>query len=95
MFSVATKDSHNGKVYLKIVNTMSTPQNVIIEIEGVKKVASDATMVVLKADKPEDTNTIAEPMKIIPATSKIKGVGKKFNRSFPAYSITVLQIDVK
>ncbi len=95
VFYVATKNSHNGAVYLKIVNTLGTPQNINIKLEGLSKVASTATLVVLKADKPDDTNTITEPMKIIPATSQIKGVGKKFTRSFPAYSITVLKMETK
>lgn len=95
VFCVATKNSHNGAVYLKIVNTLGTPQNINIELEGLSKVASTATLVVLKADKPDDTNTITEPMKIIPVTLQIKGVGKKFTRSFPAYSITVLKMEMK
>jgi alpha-L-arabinofuranosidase len=95
LFYVATRNKHTGTVYLKIVNAGGSNQLVNIAINGVVKVAADGLMTELKADKPEDTNTITEPEKIIPVVSKIKGLGKKFTRTFPAYSITVLQIETK
>jgi len=95
MFYVATKDSRTGKVYVKVVNTLSTAQTVNIELKGGTNIASAATLVELKADKPEDTNSITEPQKIIPIKSQIKGIGKTFSRTFPAYSISILQMDAK
>jgi alpha-L-arabinofuranosidase len=95
LFYVATRDSKTGTVYLKVVNTLKADQKIEIELKGVKKVFSDGTMVLMKADKPEDTNSITEPTKIVPVTSRIKGLGKGFKRTFPALSITVLQLETK
>jgi alpha-N-arabinofuranosidase len=95
MFYVATRSSNNGSVYLKIVNTTGQAQPVNINLTGAAKVASAGSKVVIKADKPEDTNTITEPKKIIPVTSKIKGLGTSFTQTFPAYSVTVLQLETK
>ncbi len=95
LFYVATKDSRTGKVYIKVVNTLGTAQTVNIELKGNATVASAGTLVELKADKPEDTNSITEPQKIVPVTSNIKGLGKAFSRSFPPYSISILQVDTK
>jgi alpha-N-arabinofuranosidase len=95
MFYVATRNSQKGTVYLKVVNATNSDQMVKIDVTGVKTVTPAASSVVLKADKPEDTNSITEPEKIVPVTAKIKGLGKSFSRSFPAYSITVLQIETK
>ncbi|MGI4021955.1 MAG: alpha-L-arabinofuranosidase C-terminal domain-containing protein [Janthinobacterium lividum] len=95
MFYVATRSSNDGRVYLKIVNATSQAQPVNINLKGVAKVASAGSKVVIKADKPEDTNTITEPKKIVPVISTIKGLGTSFNQTFPAYSITVLQIETK
>lgn len=95
MFYVATKDSQTGKVYIKVVNTQASSQTVAIELKGLTNVAQAATLVELKADKPEDTNTISEPQKIVPVVSKIKGIGKTFSRAFAPYSITILQLDTK
>jgi len=95
MFYVATKDTKTGKVYLKVVNTSGSAQNVSIELNGVGNVAANGTLVELKADKPEDTNSINDPQKIVPVQLKISGLGKGFTRAFAPYSINILQIDTK
>jgi len=46
----------------------------------------------LSAASPDDTNTINNPKKVVPVTAKVRGLGKSFTRAFPAYSITVLQL---
>jgi alpha-N-arabinofuranosidase len=95
LFYVATRNSQKGTVYLKVVNASGTDQTVKIDMKGIGTVVPAGSSVVLKADKPEDTNSITEPEKIVPVTSQVKGLGRSFSRSFPAYSITVLQIETK
>ena len=95
MFYVATRNSQTGTIYLKVVNTSGTTQKVKIDIKGGAKVALEGSAITLKADSPEDTNSITEPNKIVPVTMKVKGIGRSFLREFPAYSITVLQIETK
>jgi len=95
MFYVATRNSAKGTLYLKVVNTSGTVQNVKINLEGINSVSPAGSQIILKADKPEDTNSITEPEKIVPVISPVKGMGKSFSRSFPAYSITILQIETK
>lgn len=92
LFYAATKNEQTGTVYLKMVNTLGTKQPLDINLQGLTKVASNATLVVLKGTKPEDTNSITEPKKLIPTTSKIKRVGPHFSRMLDPYSITVLQL---
>ncbi|MGZ3754131.1 MAG: alpha-L-arabinofuranosidase C-terminal domain-containing protein [Mucilaginibacter sp.] len=93
MFYVATRDTKSGKLYLKVVNAGAKAQQVDIDLKGAEKISSEGISVVIKGDKPEDTNTINDPEKIIPVTSGVKGIGKKFTRTFDAYSVTVLQIN--
>ncbi|WP_375434902.1 alpha-L-arabinofuranosidase C-terminal domain-containing protein, partial [uncultured Hymenobacter sp.] len=95
LFYAATQDGKTGAVYLKIVNTTAKKQPVAISLEGVTNVASNATLVVLKGAKPEDTNTITEPKKIIPTTSKINRVGPRFTRTLDPYSVSVIQIQAR
>ncbi len=90
-----TRDSAKGTVYLKLVNVGGSSQPVQIEIRGAAKIAGDATSVVLSSAAAKDTNTIAEPTKIVPSTSKIGGIGPKFLQPLPAYSVTVLQIECR
>jgi alpha-N-arabinofuranosidase len=93
MFYVATKDTKTGKIFLKVVNATGKPQQVDIELNGAIKFASEGTIVVIKGDKPDDTNTIDDPEKIVPVTSVVKGLSKKFTRTFDPFSVSVLQIN--
>ncbi|OUJ74980.1 alpha-L-arabinofuranosidase C-terminal domain-containing protein [Hymenobacter crusticola] len=92
LFYAATKDAKTGAVYLKLVNTTGQKQPIDINLTGTAKVAPSATLVVLKGTKPEDTNSITEPKKIMPVTSKIKRVAPRFTRTLDPYSVTVLQL---
>jgi alpha-N-arabinofuranosidase len=95
LFYVATRNTVTGTLFLKIVNAGGQPQTVKIDIKGAGKILPGGQSVVLKGDGPEETNSITAPEKIVPVASKVTGLGKSFTRSFPAWSITVLQIETK
>jgi alpha-L-arabinofuranosidase len=95
MFFSVTKNTKTGIVYLKVVNSTPNTQKVKLDIQGVNNVASKGNAITLKAASTEDTNSITEPEKIVPATTIVKGLSKKSKQSFPAYSITVVQIQTK
>jgi alpha-N-arabinofuranosidase len=95
LFFDATRDSQSGMICLKVVNSLGTPQPVKIEISGLSAVEADGEAVVLKANSPDDTNSIQEPAKIVPVTEKVDGLGTNFTRTFPPYSITILELKAK
>jgi alpha-L-arabinofuranosidase len=95
LFHSATRDSKTGVVYLKIVNRASTPQAVRVEIAGLASVESRGQTIALTAASPDDTNSIDEPAKISPKTATVDGLGASFTRSYPPYSITVLEMKSK
>jgi alpha-N-arabinofuranosidase len=95
IFSDATRDSQTGVIYLKVVNSLPTPQPVTVEISGAAAVAAKGSAIVLKANKLDDTNSLLEPTKIVPVTEKVKGLGTSFTRIFPAFSITILELKTK
>lgn len=95
MFFSATKNTKTGIIYLKVVNSTAIAQKVKIDLQGAVKVTSQGTVTTIKADNMEDTNTITEPGKIVPYTTTLKGLGKRFEQSFPAYSVTILQLQIK
>lgn len=94
LFFDATRDSKNGKIILKVVNCLGAPQSVQIQISGVA-VANKGQAIILKANSPEETNSIQEPKKIVPVSEKVKGLSGDFTRTFPPYSITVLELGEK
>jgi alpha-N-arabinofuranosidase len=95
LFFDATRDSKTGTIYLKMVNRAGTAQAVKVEIRGNGSIAPKGQMVTMSASSPDDTNSITEPNKIVPVTSPADGLGASFTRSFPPYSISVLEIKRK
>jgi alpha-N-arabinofuranosidase len=95
LFFDATRDSASGTIYLKVVNRLDREQPVNVEISGVSSVAPKGTALVMKANEPDDTNSIKEPMKIVPVTETVTGLDTHFTRTFPAFSITVLELKAK
>jgi alpha-N-arabinofuranosidase len=92
VFYSATKDGKTGAIYLKVVNTLGKEQSVQIKLKGDIKVSKDASLVVLKGQKPEDTNSITEPEKIVPSTTKIKGISNSFKQKLAPYSVNIYQL---
>ncbi|MCI1742325.1 MAG: alpha-L-arabinofuranosidase A [Prevotella sp.] len=90
LYYSATTNTHNGKIYLKVVNGGSTVQNAEVMVNG-GKVSRKGTMIVLRADRPEETNRIDDPCHIVPVSSKIK-VSKDFHLKLLPYSITVIEM---
>ncbi|MTK52936.1 alpha-L-arabinofuranosidase C-terminal domain-containing protein [Paludibacter sp.] len=95
IFYSATQDDKTGTIYLKVVNASGKIQPVEINLKGLAKVDKKATMVVIKGSKPEDTNTITEPQKIVPATFAIKGIGTTFSQKLAPYSVNILQLKIQ
>ena len=95
VFYDATRDSQSGTIYLKMVNRQDTPQPIHVQISGVSAVEAQGTAIVLKADSPDDTNSIQEPTNIVPGTETVDGLGTDFTRELPPYSITILELKAK
>ena len=95
VFFDATRDSKTGTIYLKVVNRAGTPQPVKVEISGLSAVEAKGQAITLSASSPDETNSITEPAKIVPVTTNVDGLGENFTRTFPPYSITVLQMKGK
>jgi alpha-N-arabinofuranosidase len=95
IFQVATRDTKTGAIYLKIVNTQATPQPVRIDLKGAGRVIPEGVSVVLSGAGPAATNTIAEPTKVVPVTTKIDGVASSFTRTLDPYSVNVLELQTR
>lgn len=92
IFYSATLNDTTGTLYLKIVNTIAKKQTVKINLDGIAGIASDATLMVVKGNKPDDTNSIANRENIIPVTENIKGLKTKFSRDLDPYSVSIFEI---
>jgi len=90
-----THQASTGKVYLKIVNGVTTPQELEIDLSGISAIAGPAKLTRLHALSPVDTNTIADPKHIVPVESTIPASGTKVKHTIPGYSFEVIEFDTK
>ncbi len=94
-FYSVTEDKVKGVVFLKLVNASSAAQELKVSLNGVKAVKSTAKLVRLSAGSTAATNSINDPKRVVPVESMVTGVGKKFTRTVPGYSVEVLEIGIQ
>jgi len=92
LYESVTRDDAKRILYVKIVNAASAPQPLKIHIAGVHGIDSHARLLELRGHSMEETNTLADPMRIAPVSSTIAGVAANFERNIPPYSISVFEI---
>ena len=92
-FYSITEDTGKKRLYLKLVNASSDPQPVDIHIDGGHP-AAQGTVVMLRADNPQATNTLDQPTAIVPVEKPLTNVSANLHYTAPRYSIQVLQIDL-
>jgi alpha-L-arabinofuranosidase len=92
VYASVTRDSATGTIYLKVVNAADEVQPVSVAVKGGEVTDSTGEAMVLTSDSPQDTNTLSDPRKIVPVTTRVSGLGRNFQYRFKPYSVTVLQI---
>lgn len=93
LYATASRDTKTGDVILKVVNVSAAPQELKVNLQGVVKMAGEASLDVISGE-PGDVNTIAEPNKVTPKTMKVKAA-PLFVHEFPAHSVSVLRFKGK
>jgi len=91
---VATRQSHTGDIFLKLVNPNSAPEPLNLRVQGVAALASTGTAITL-AGEPEDTNSITQPRKLVPITTSLRHLRPDFAYTLPPYSIVVLKLQAR
>jgi len=84
-----------GKLCLKLVNASSAPQTLNIALNGAGAGTHAVQVQTMKANTPWATNTIMQPERIVPVKSTTKIKGERVQHSMPAYTIEVMQIELK
>jgi alpha-N-arabinofuranosidase len=90
----ATRDSQTGEIFLKLVNPQATAETLRIDIKGTTSVASKAGAIIL-AGNLDDSNSMAQPRKVVPATKTVRGVKPGFTYKMPPHSIVVLKLKTR
>ena len=95
MFAVASRATASGDVILKVVNAAGEARTIRIELAGLDGKVKSATATVLTSADPEDENTLDTPTKVAPVSKPIAKAAAIFQHTFPAHSVTVVQVKVE
>ena len=93
-FYSITGSAAKKKLYLKLVNASSEPQPVDVAIDGAK-LAEKAKLLTLSGGSTQATNSITDPKHIVPVKSALAVSAGRVRHTMPAYSIEVVELDVK
>jgi alpha-N-arabinofuranosidase len=91
-FYSVTGDAAKKRVYLKLVNGLSTSQPVDINFTGTK-LGGNAKLITLSAYSTQATNTIDHPDQIVPVETALHNVTNHLSRTLPAFSIQVIEFE--
>jgi alpha-L-arabinofuranosidase len=95
VYATASRVAKTGETVLKVVNVSEQAQDVRIQLAGATKVQPEARAIVLTSGSSKDENTLEQPNKVVPKTTKIRVDGPAFRHSFPANSVTILRVKSK
>lgn len=88
---VVTRDVETGDLVAKLVNTSGTTMRTTVEVSDVE-LASTATVTELTAASLADTNTKADPDRVVPVERTVDGISSSFVHELPAQSVTFLRL---
>lgn len=92
VFASVTRNDATHKLFVKVVNATSTAQSLAIDLTGVKKLASQATLTTMSGKTPNATNSITHPDAVAPVVRTVAVAGPKFTQAFAPYSVNVLEL---
>jgi alpha-N-arabinofuranosidase len=92
VYTSATRDEKQRKLFVKIVNAQSVAVPLSIALDGASKAGQEAKLITLSGKSPNATNSITNPNAIVPVEKQIRIAGPKFEHSFAPYSINVLEL---
>jgi alpha-L-arabinofuranosidase len=92
LFQSVTLARSTGTIYIKLVNAVSAPQDVRIELTGLGALSPEGQAEVLASSSVQDTNTLSDPNRVVPMRSTVTGIAPQFDYQLEANSFTVLSI---
>lgn len=92
LYASAVVDKANNELVIKIVNASGGEQVNTLSIEGVKKLATQGTLIVMQENDLANMNSIERPQDVAPSETTIAVKGKKFEYKSAPYSFSILRI---
>jgi alpha-L-arabinofuranosidase len=94
-FALAGRDEARGDLVFKCINAASEPQSATLNVNGATNLGTEAEATVLTSERTNDNNSMENPSKVVPVTTKLKISGAQFTHDFPANSFTLMRIKIR
>ncbi len=94
LYASAVVDKATNELVIKIVNASGIEQINTLSVEGVKKLASKATLIVMKESDLTKVNSIEQPLQVSPQETTFTIRSKKFEYRSAPYSFNILRIKI-
>ncbi|RPI03013.1 MAG: alpha-L-arabinofuranosidase [Ignavibacteriae bacterium] len=94
LYASAVKDSGSNELYVKLVNTSDSLQQLSLEIKN-HKVTDNAVVLKLTSDKLSDVNSFDNPVKMSPTESRIEIEHNHIKTGIDPYTFLILKIRLK
>ncbi|HET7349152.1 MAG TPA: alpha-L-arabinofuranosidase C-terminal domain-containing protein [Acidobacteriaceae bacterium] len=91
LYASVTRDNAHRKLFLKLVNGTSLPQNMKIDLKGARAV-SHGRLITLSGKSPNSTNTIYQPRVVVPVEKPVAINSAQFMESLLPWSVNVLEL---
>ncbi len=87
----ATRDRQTGEIFLKLVNPQTNAVALNLKINGGAALMSKGSAITLAGNQ-NDSNSLAQPKKVVPLPTTVRGVKPGFTYKMPPNSIVVLKL---
>ena len=94
LYASAVIDKKTNEVIVKIVNSAGNDKTVSFTVEGVKKLATQASVTVLSG-LPDQVNSLDSPFEVVPVSTTQTIKGKKIDVLLKPNSFTVIRVAIK
>lgn len=88
LYASAVYDKATKGYIVKVANTDSKPQHIVISFKGGKKLGT-FKVTTLHSDDPRDINTLDKPENVVPTTSTVEAQGNTLDITVPAQAFVV------
>jgi len=93
VYASAVTDEATGDVVVRVVNIAEVPKRVTLSIKGGGELSGEGTAVTLAAENRAASQSLDDPRRYTPRTSRLENVAREFEHEFPPCSFTILRLE--
>lgn len=94
VYASTVVDEKSGELVIKLVNAAGTAQPVAVAVEGVKSLAANGRLTILRSNSLQAVNSLEQPVGIAPEEKNIAVRGKTVRTEIAPWSFYVIRVKI-